>query len=80
MSIAHRRNQMNMDMEITYTPNGIWHRVEVPTSVMIEVIKSGLFENRPVHSVKMWTITGEDEEQECLVYDKSGGQPWRMTQ
>ena len=75
---------MNMDMEIQYSPNGVWHTVTVPTTVMIEVIKTGLFENRPVHSVKMWTITGEEGEQACLVYDvavaKSGGQAWRMSQ
>ena len=74
---------MEIELELKYTRAGVWHTISVLTAAMMEILKTGLFENRPVHAVKMWTITGEDGEKACLVYEilnaKSGGQPWEMT-
>lgn len=76
---------MEIELEISYTENGSWHKVDVMHDVYLEVLKTGMFEGKAVHSVRLWSAsTPEDEDKKLfLIYDvlsaKQGNQPWRIS-
>ena len=71
-----------VEFEFTYTETGSWHKVYITMEMYKQVLSSGMFESRPVHSTIIFTATCDDLGTSYMVYDFSlagqGLKPWRL--
>jgi hypothetical protein len=73
-------NSSIYEVSVKFTDLGeIWTKVDMQPPTMLEVLKTGLYLNKPVTAIILDTFTAPDSQ---VIYSitaaKQGGQPWSL--